>query len=80
MDAALTQREFDTWREGDEAFKQEMRQLMFAHADLHRETEGRLSVLETNQKKQTTQTVNRTTWVSAIVSAIVGGLFGWVAK
>jgi ferric-dicitrate binding protein FerR (iron transport regulator) len=80
MDAALTQREFDTWREGDEAFKQEMRQLMMLHADLHRKVEGRISTLEANHKKQTTQAVNRTTWVSAIVSAIVGGLFGWVAK
>lgn len=77
---ALSQREFDTWREADNQFKQEIRDLLVNHASLHLSTENRLATVEANQQKCKTQAVNRVTWVSALVASIVGGLFGWLAK
>jgi ferric-dicitrate binding protein FerR (iron transport regulator) len=80
MAEALSQREFDTWRESDNEFKQEMRELLRGHAALHLATEGRLATLEANHEKTKTVTTNRTTWISALVASIVGGLCGWLAK
>lgn len=80
MAEALSQREFDTWREGDEAFKAEMRQLLRDHASLHVSTEGRLSTLEATQEKTNQKAVARIAGMASIISAFVGGLFGWLAK
>ncbi len=77
---ALSQQTFDVWREGDEMFKQEMRVLLRDHQILHRETGERLAALETNQEKCQNQSINRTTWVSALVAAIIGGLASWVSN
>ena len=79
-EALLTQREFDTWREGDERFKNELMTMMTSHQNLHLATEGRLASLEAKHEKASTQTINRTTWVSAVVAAIVGGLLSWAAN
>lgn len=75
-EAALSQREFDTWREGDTAFKEEIRGLLVSHAALHLTTEGRLATVEANQDKCRSKAVSTTTWLSALVSAIVGGAIG----
>lgn len=71
-DPALTQREFDTWRETDAQWKH----IMLAHVEgqekLNLVNEGRLTALETNQSRLGTIAG----WISAIVAAIVGGITG----
>jgi hypothetical protein len=79
-EAALSQREFDTWREDDKVFKDQVLVHMAAQVTLNLATHGRVTILETNQEKCRSKMVNTTTWLSAVVSAIVGGLFGWLSK
>ena len=73
---ALTQREFDTWREEDAAFKIELRSHIAAQALVNLDVEGRVSTIEANVVKAEMSGSRRTTWLSAIVSAIVSGLVG----
>ena len=75
---ALSQREFDTWREGDTAFKQQMLEHMETQTTLNRQVEGRLSVVETQQGKSATKSATISTVVSAIVSGVVAAFSGKV--
>lgn len=80
MGPALSQREFDTWREQDNVFKQEMRQLMVSHAALHLTTENRLTKVESDQEKCKSSTAARALAVSSVVSALIGGVAAWLSK
>ena len=73
---ALTQREFDTWRQGDDAFKQQVLTHLQQQASVNLDVEGRVSTMEANVAKVEASGSRRTTWLSAIVSAIVSGLVG----
>lgn len=72
MNEPLTQREFDTWRETDSLFKQQM----LAHISNQTETnfgvERRVSMLEAHKDKSNT----RVSVISSLVSAVVGGIVG----
>lgn len=77
---ALSQREFDTWKEEHDKKMDLVVGFIATQTSLNLATERRISTVETNQEKCKSQAVNRTTWVSAIVSAIVGGVSGWLLK
>ena len=79
-ESLLTQREFDTWRESDDAFKAEVRGFIGIQTATNLGTEGRLTAVEVQQQKCEDTVSRRTTWLSAVVSAIVGGLTGWFAR
>lgn len=80
MSEALTQREFDTWREEDTAFKQEIRAYISVQSEINLGVERRLSTVETQHQKDVAHVSRRTTWISSIVAAIIGGASGWLAK
>lgn len=71
-DPALTQREFDTWRESDTQFKATILQHIEDQGALNLKSEGRITALETNLGRIGTFAG----WVSALVAALVGGLAG----
>lgn len=75
-DPLLSQREFDTWREGDEAFKQQLLTHMQNQVAHNLNHEGRLATVEAKQEECASKMSTRTTWISSIVSAVVGGLVG----
>lgn len=72
---ALEQREFDTWRRADDQFKQDMRRYLETQTAMNLDIEGRLSTVEADAKEASEGHGRRTTWISAVVSAIIGGLF-----
>ena len=81
MDTPLTQREFDTWRQEDHAFKSELRGFMTTQTTINLDVEGRVSTVEAKQEDCEETTNRRATWVSAVVSAVIGALataVGWV--
>ena len=80
MDAPLTQREFDTWRAGDETFKRELRMFISTQTAINLDIEGRVSTLAAKQDDCEALTNRRATWVSTVVSALIGALItaaGW---
>lgn len=72
---ALEQREFDTWREGDAEFKQQMLEHIKAQTELNLSVQGRLTTVENEQGKSG----RRTTWVSSTISAIIAAIIGAIA-
>lgn len=81
MDTLLSQREFDTWREEDRAFKADMRSFIEIQTRMNLDIEGRLSTVQAKQNECESSTNRRATWVSAVVSALIGALataFGWI--
>lgn len=80
MDAPLSQREFDTWREGDETFKSEIRQFISRQTVINLDVEGRLTGVLHEHGHRERQTVIRAGFLSSIIGAIVGALTGFFAK
>lgn len=72
--AALDKQTFDVWRQEDAAFKAEIRTHIAAQNTINLDYEGRLSATEADQRALTDKMGKRTTWLSAVVSAIVGAL------
>jgi hypothetical protein len=72
---ALSQREFDLWREGDNEFKGEMRAFIAAQIKLNLGSEKRLTKLEEKSDSGERRAAIITGLVSSIVGA-VGGFFG----
>jgi hypothetical protein len=72
---ALSQREFDTWRETDNEFKGEMRAFIAAQVALNLASEKRLTRTEERLDGGERRTAIITGLVSSIVGA-VGGFFG----
>ena len=80
MDALLTQREFDSWRQEDHTFKQEIRAFITTQTAINLDIEGRVSTIHTKQDECEQTTNRRATWVSTIVSAAIGAvvtIVGW---
>ncbi len=75
MDALLTQREFDTWRESDNEFKGEMRAFIAAQVALNLSTEKRVATVETRLENGERRVAIITGLISSIGGA-VGGFFG----
>lgn len=73
---ALEQREFDTWRQGDEQFKREIRRYIEVQTRVNLDVEGRVSAVETSIEEMDSTHGRRTTWISSVVSAIIGGIVG----
>jgi hypothetical protein len=72
---ALSQREFDTWRETDNEFKGEMRAFIAAQVALNLSSEKRMTRTEERLDSGERRTAIITGLVSSIVGA-VGGFFG----
>ena len=80
MEAPLSQREFDTWREEDTAFKVEMRSFMAIQNDVNLDVERRVTSVETNYQRLEQRAITRTGIVSSIVAAVIGALGGLFAS
>lgn len=76
MDATLTQREFDTWREGDSEFKQQLVAHMAQQTRLNLLVEGRITAVEIQVRECSEGATRRTVWLSSLVSAIAGAVAG----
>lgn len=75
---ALSQREFDTWREGDAEFKARVLGHLETQHELNLRMEGRISTVEAQQEKCAESVSRRTTWISAIVASVSGTIVGWL--
>lgn len=75
MEAPLTQREFDLWREADSVFKSEMRTFIGAQVGLNLAAEHRFTAVEERQASGERKVIAITTIVSSVIGA-VGGWFG----
>jgi ferric-dicitrate binding protein FerR (iron transport regulator) len=80
MEQSLSQREFDTWREEDGKFKDEMRALLNSHQRLHLDAAGRMATLEANQEKCSQRSTAVSAGIASVISAFVSGVFVWLAK
>ena len=76
MEKALSQREFDTWRATDTAFKAQMLAHMTVQSEINLDVEGRLSAVQASQDDCENTVKRRTTWIASLVSAVVGGIVG----
>lgn len=70
----LDKQTFDVWREQDDRFKDEIRTHIRTQNSINLDYEGRIAVVEVVQKQVGTKLDRRTTWLSAIVAAVVGAL------
>lgn len=71
---ALDQQTFNVWREADDQFKDEIRQHIRAQQTINLDFEGRISTVAESQRTAGEQMNKRVTWLSAVISAIVGAL------
>lgn len=79
----LTQREFDTWRETDEQFKNQMLGFCRTQTELNLRIEGRMSTIESKQEDTDATIKRRTGLITALASAIatIATAFGaWFAN
>jgi hypothetical protein len=72
----LSQREFDTWRESDEAFKREMRDHILVQTTTNLAVEGRVTSLETHREHAIIGIGIFSSIISTIVGSIAGFIFG----
>ena len=79
MNGALTQREFDTWRESDAELKRQIISHMEKQTEINLNVEGRLTVVEVEQKDCRAKVSRRSTFISGIVAAIVGSITTYFA-
>ena len=75
----LSQREFDTWREDDRAFKDDMRAFMESQTRLNLDYEGRLSTVEAKQDDCESTINRRSGMIAGLVAAVIGGFGTWLA-
>lgn len=78
METPLTQREFDLWRESDEAFKRRLEEHMTTQAVINLDTAVRVKALEVNQENAGRLSAKLSTVVAAAVSALIGGTFALI--
>lgn len=71
---ALSQREFDTWREGDNDFKDEMRSFIAQQVQFNLGHERRLSTVEQTQTDCSAESTKRATIISTVVTSVISGL------
>ena len=79
MDAPLSQREFDTWRESDTTFKEDIRQFMQLQTDINLNMEGRMSSVEGNYEQLEQRAITRIGLISSFIAAVIGSVGGWLA-
>ena len=79
METPLSQREFDSWRQDDDVFKQRIEGFLTAQTEINLDNSAAISTLRAKQEECQEHVARRTTWVSALVSAIVGGIVGLFA-
>ena len=77
-DQALSQREFDSWKELDGEFKQRMRTHIQQQANSNIRLHERLATVEAKQDEYAGASNRKVTWISSIISALVGGIVGAV--
>lgn len=78
METPLTQREFDLWRESDEAFKRRLEEHITTQAVINLDTAVRVKALEVNQENAGRLSAKLSTVVAAAVSALIGGAFALI--
>lgn len=78
MEAPLTQREFDTWRESDRDFKANMLAHIKDQQNLNLIMDRRVGTLELNRDNDKSQSAKWTTVIAAAVSAAIGGVFAYM--
>ena len=72
----LSQREFDTWRETDTAFKEQMLAHITQQTAVNFDVERRVTTLQTHQDRSNTRVSIISTLVSSVVAAVVGAFAG----
>lgn len=80
MDAPLSQREFDTWRGEHDKKIDVLVGFIKDQTAINLDVEGRVSDVEARQAECAESVSRRTTWISAVVAAVVGGITGWSAR
>lgn len=75
MEAPLSQREFDLWRESDREFKQRMEEHMAAQATVNLDIKLRVNSLEVNQENAGKLSAKLSSVVAAGVAAVITGVF-----
>lgn len=78
----LTQREFDSWRQGDTEFKQQMREHIEIQSALNLATERRMTLIEASAGEGGGSGMSKTrvSVISSIVSAAISGLVTALAR
>ncbi len=78
--AQLSREEFQTWRASHDKQIDIIVNAVQAQAGINLNHEQRIAVVETSLKESAELVTRRTTWVSAVVSACVGGVVGWFGR
>jgi hypothetical protein len=79
METPLSQREFDIWCRSDKTFKERIDTYMTVQTEINLNNSAVIATLQARQEECQDQMDRRTTWVSAVISAIVGGIVGLFA-
>lgn len=77
--SALTQREFDTWRETDAELKRQIISHMENQTAINLVVQGRLTAVEIEQKDCRAKVSRRSSLISGVVAAIVGSITTYFA-
>lgn len=80
MSEPLSREAFDLWRHEHDKKIDITVGFITAQTPINLATAERVAKLEAHQKEYTAKMIHRSTWISSIVAAIVGGLTGWFAK
>lgn len=80
METPLTQREFDTWKVDDAAFKTEIREHIQRQVELNLKTEGRLSTLESTKSNRDNKTLVWATLLSGGTGTMLHALMHFFGK
>lgn len=75
MEKLLSQREFDTWRESDAEFKEQVLGHIKTQTVDNLRTENRLTTLESDKA----HALRQHGWVANVVSALIGALAGSIS-
>lgn len=78
MDAFLTQREFDTWCKNHDPKMDRILDYIETQTAINLAMEKRMTTVEIEQRDYEAATSRRVTWISSVVSAVVGGVLGSV--
>ena len=79
METPLSQREFDTWREGDETYKHVMQNFVNTQSAFNLKIVDRVSAVEAKQEDCESSLGRRSGLISGVVAAIVGAIGAWLA-
>ena len=76
MNNPLTQAEFDRWCESDTEFKQRILRHVETQVEINLDNAAAIATLRVKQEECADLVSRRSTWLSSVVSAIIGGIIG----